>query len=592
MPTEITSHDIDAGTGSRATGQPENWLVAIARFPDGCVDRAALVWPDGGGWRVLEISSFGVEPHTPQYAVSAGDDLDPLVTLGTPATTMPVGVEDAVVAAGDTLSAPGCRAVVMLVSDLDLEGGWSIDGHNARVASPWSAYRRLSPWTSALEARRVVAAVVDALRNGGKTDLADRVALADAEASITAIGLDLENSRACAIEDWRATCAWVAARISRDFYPRLALAGMLAAHLRDVEDREDRGDLAVLACSILDHGSHQPWHQRAKLARLIAGERASGLTAEEEARVKAAADDILNAPEPSLRVLDRIPDGIHDAKRLKERFGHLLAPLPLAPLPDVESLESSLLSEFPWMAPAIERIASDLRLARLLGARAVRIRPFLLVGPPGVGKSRFARRVAQLVGTPFGVIAAGGSTDSRSLAGTATGWGSATPSSVLLTMAAHGHAGPLMLVDEIDKAGGSDQNGRLHDTLLAMLEPETSRRWPDECLGGCADLSGVSWLLTANVIDTLPEALVTRIGVVEVGLPGAEAFDGVLVGVLADIAEEYGAGRDQAETLRALLVDEAVEAMRRTWADGGTPRRLRGQVQAALAAAARHTGRH
>ena len=83
------------------------------------------------------------------------------------------------------------------------------------------------------------------------------------------------------------------------------------------------------------------------------------------------------------------------------------------------------------------------------------------------------------------VVNAGGSSDNRDFAVTARGWGSAHPARVVETLRDTETANPIVLVDEIDKSGGGDRNGRIVGTILTMLEPEACallRRGPlDEC---------------------------------------------------------------------------------------------------------------
>jgi len=271
-----------------------------------------------------------------------------------------------------------------------------------------------------------------------------------------------------------------------------------------------------------------------------------------------------------------------------ESFRTLAQPVPLIGGDrDPSSIIEQLHREFPWMTSAIDRVADDLALCGLAAQPWIRIRPLLLVGPPGSGKSRFARRLAELIGTGHRLIGAGGSSDNRDLAGTAHGWSNHEPSGVLRLMSACGAANPVIIVDEIDKAGGSDRNGDIRQSLLAMLEPETAKRWFDECLQAHCDLSAVSWILTANALDPISRPILSRVAITRVDLPGRDAIAGILEGMRADIATELG--------LDPQVLPEIDIAARRALADAfGSGRSLRVVKSAlvrALAAGARMNGR-
>src|SRR5690606_505730 len=119
--------------------------------------------------------------------------------------------------------------------------------------------------------------------------------------------------------------------------------------------------------------------------------------------------------EPMLRVTTLIGDEwTRDGRQLVKVYKSLLEPLPLAGARvDPNALSTALELEFPWMCDAIFAMMDDVRLSRSLGQPWVRIRPLLLVGPSGVGKTLLALRTASYLGTGIGILNAGGSSDNR-----------------------------------------------------------------------------------------------------------------------------------------------------------------------------------
>lgn len=197
--------------------------------------------------------------------------------------------------------------------------------------------------------------------------------------------------------------------------------------------------------------------------------------------------------------------------------------VPLRKVPsNLDAIEALLNFEFPWFTDANRAVMRQLRIRAMSRTQALHMKPLLLVGLPGLGKTTWARRLAELLDLPFRVLMAGGSADSMFLRGTARGWSSARPGAVMETIAVEQIANPLIVVDELDKASPSNRNGRIWDVLLQMLEPASSKVFLDECLGVPADLSKVSWIATVNSLSPLPEPLLNRFTVVLVRPPAKE----------------------------------------------------------------------
>lgn len=244
-------------------------------------------------------------------------------------------------------------------------------------------------------------------------------------------------------------------------------------------------------------------------------------------------------------------------------------------------LIETLRREFPWMAGVIDAVEAQMRLAAAMDRWRLHVRPMLLVGPPGGGKTRFALRLAELSGCGHGLLNAGGSTDNRLLAGTARGWSTTYPSLPAQVIARTGCANPVIVIDEIEKSGASDRNGRITETLLTMIEPVSARQWPDECLVAPLDLSRVNWILTANSLTGLGAPLLSRLEIIETGMPAPEHFDDLLAGVLADIADSFG--RKPWRLPRLLPAD--IAALRAGFAADPSPRRLHAAALGALSRA-------
>ena len=267
-----------------------------------------------------------------------------------------------------------------------------------------------------------------------------------------------------------------------------------------------------------------------------------------------------------------------------QAYQTLAAPMPLRSVPrDSGRRLAALAEKAPAFAAPIAEIRRTLALAAHAGRPSPRLRPILLVGAPGIGKTWFARRLAQALDLPFAGLNLGGATDNRCLQGTARGWSAATPAWPIAEMARLSVPNPLLFLDEVDKAGGQrENNGRAHDTLLAMIEPESAAGWFDECLRTTADLRNVLWIMAANETRGIPAPLLSRLSVHQIEPPPASAFSSVLAGLLDGIAGDIGC---QAADLPA-LEEETQDALRRSFARHRNLRRLRAMVEECLGVAA------
>lgn len=261
--------------------------------------------------------------------------------------------------------------------------------------------------------------------------------------------------------------------------------------------------------------------------------------------------------------------------KLKDILGPLKSvinvPLPLVPVPPLHEVRSKLLFEFPYAMEVI-----DFALADLVGRSTVRLRPLLLVGDPGGGKSRFARRLGEVLGLSVWREDASRA-DGATFGGTDRRWYSAEPCHPFLAIAQGKIANPLVLIDEIEKAATRSDYGRLWDCLLGFLETETSARYPDPALQTNVDLSHVSFVATANSLDPLPSPIRDRCRVVTFPKPDAGDIDALLPAVIADLAKERSLDANWVPPLDGAEHAEAARLWR-----GGSVRRLRRVVEAIL----------
>ncbi|HEY3724344.1 MAG TPA: endopeptidase La [Acidimicrobiia bacterium] len=187
-----------------------------------------------------------------------------------------------------------------------------------------------------------------------------------------------------------------------------------------------------------------------------------------------------------------------------------------------------------------------------------------LVGPPGVGKTSLGESVARATGREFVRVSLGGVRDEAEIRGHRRTYVGALPGRIARAFKEAGTMNPVILLDEVDKLG-ADWRGDPSSALLEVLDPAQNHTFRDHYLDVDLDLSGVLFLATANVMDTIPGPLLDRLELVR--LDGYTEDEKVVIArdhLLARQRERNGLGEDEVTVddaaLRTVVADYTREA--------------------------------
>jgi len=270
------------------------------------------------------------------------------------------------------------------------------------------------------------------------------------------------------------------------------------------------------------------------------------------------------------RKLAKLPGKDHESlrttyERMLERGPERFQVKPSG-VPDMASLYEQL----PNFTDALDDVKRHVALAQDC-RDGLEVTPMLLLGPPGIGKTHFARKLADLLSTGMSLVPMSSMTAGWLLSGASSQWKGARPGKVFEAIVDGQYANPVIVVDEIDKAACDAQYDPL-GALYGLLEHDTAQSFMDEFAEIAIDASQVIWIMTANDERGIPEPILNRMNVFEIEPPSFDAARQIARNLYGSIRREHGWGArfdpEPAGDLLDLLAELAPREMRRALMTG------------------------
>lgn len=212
--------------------------------------------------------------------------------------------------------------------------------------------------------------------------------------------------------------------------------------------------------------------------------------------------------------------------------------------------------DFPNMSPFLEFVDKNAALSQYNAFGEMYLPPVLLVSKPGLGKTACVKAVAELLAVPFGFVDFSTVSANWLLTGSAGSWKDAKPGMVF-DMAVRGQvANPLILCDEIDKVGDDSKYPPIN-VFYTLLEKDMMKTFSDEYIPELKfDASRMMFVATANKVEHIPEAILSRFHVIEIQEPSREQMRAITISVYKSII-----GTERYEAFPSALDDSIVDAI-------------------------------
>lgn len=258
-------------------------------------------------------------------------------------------------------------------------------------------------------------------------------------------------------------------------------------------------------------------------------------------------------------IMGKAGKGAHKAGALALEYPQMFLPLPKKRARTVSSQEwEELYDTRPNFHEVTDYARSFVKRNELMG-RPFRMPPILLDGPPGVGKTSYARKLAEILGLPSHLESAQNLSEGFDLSGSSAVYADSTPGMIFETLAQTRCRNLVFIFDEIDKISTAGIRGAsVENTLLSLLERETSSKFVEQFFRTQMDASWINWIMTSNDAYLCPVHLRSRLKIFQIKKPNLDEIDDVIQSIYKSVIDE----EDMASYFEPVLNEFAMQKLR------------------------------
>ena len=198
----------------------------------------------------------------------------------------------------------------------------------------------------------------------------------------------------------------------------------------------------------------------------------------------------------------------------------------------------------------------------------ISLEPMILLGPAGIGKTRFAQQIAEVFSEPFFEISMPVMTGTSTLIGQDPVWRNARPGRLTDALSSNRSASPIFFLDEFEKVYVQQASDQPLDVFHQLWEPQNAKKIRDECAGLSFSASSVIWLASANDLVGIRSTILDRAHIITIAPPTHDQSRAIAVHAYGEAIKRWDGwfARNLPAAAFELLVGRSPRQIKRTLA--------------------------